>query len=57
MRESNEEDWNKHEEAYAHDEALRKVEQDEWDGVSEISKEELYACDFYNERYVYTLSD
>lgn len=38
--------------AYEQEEAMRESEQDDWsDGVEDISKEELYACDHYNERY------
>ena len=39
------------------DDAIRESEQDEWDGVEEISVEERYACDLYNERNVYPYYD
>lgn len=32
-------------------EAMRETDPSDWDGVEEISKEERYACDYYNERY------
>lgn len=32
-------------------EAMQESDQCEWYGVEEISKEEKYACDLYNERY------
>jgi hypothetical protein len=40
--------------AYELEEAMREAEQDGWTGVfnDEISNEERYACDHYNERYV-----
>jgi hypothetical protein len=39
---------------YELEEAMREAEQDGWTGVfnDEISNEERYACDHYNERYV-----
>lgn len=43
----------------AHDQemAMRETEQSEWDGVEDISIEERYACEHYNERYSYTYRD
>ena len=40
--------------AYELEQAMREAEQDGWTGVfnDEISNEERYACDHYNERYV-----
>lgn len=40
--------------AYELEEAMRQSEVDDWTGVvdDEISNEERYACDHYNERYV-----
>lgn len=40
--------------AYELEEAMREAQQDDWTGVfdDEISKEERYACDHYNEKYV-----
>lgn len=38
--------------AQEQEDAMRESEQEDWDGVQDISKEELYACDYYNERYV-----
>lgn len=35
-------------------EAMRESDQNEWDGIDEISDEERNACDHYNERYTYT---
>jgi hypothetical protein len=37
--------------------AIRESDQDEWDGVEEISVEERNACDLYNERNVYPYYD
>jgi hypothetical protein len=37
--------------AFEQEEAMRESEQEEWDGIEEISAEERYACDMYNERY------
>ena len=39
------------------DDAIRESEQDEWGGVEEISAEERYACDLYNERNTYPYYD
>jgi len=38
--------------AQEQEDAMRESDQEDWDGVQDISKEELYACDYYNERYV-----
>lgn len=40
--------------AYELEQAMRETEEDEWAGVinDEISNEERYACDYYNERYL-----
>ena len=43
--------------AYEQDQAMRESDRDDWDGVEDISKEELYACDHYNERYVLPTHD
>lgn len=32
-------------------------EEDDWDGIEEISNEERYACDLYNEMYVHSYDD
>ena len=32
-------------------------EEDDWDGIEEISNEERYACDLYNEMYVHSYYD
>ena len=39
------------------DEAMRESEQSQWDGVDEISSAERNACDHFNERYTYSLTD
>ena len=39
------------------EEAMRESSQYEWDGIEEISNEERYACDHYNERFVYGTYD
>jgi hypothetical protein len=38
--------------AQEQEDAMRESDQEDWDGVQDVSKEELYACDYYNERYV-----
>lgn len=32
-------------------EAMRDTNPEDWDGMEDISREERYACDMYNERY------
>ena len=39
--------------AHEQQEAMRESEEDEWDGIDEISSAERNACDHYNERYIY----
>jgi hypothetical protein len=43
--------------AYEQEQAMRESQQNEWDGVDEISDAERNACDNYNERYVYPTTD
>ena len=43
--------------AHEQEQAMRESEQNEWDGVDEISDAERNACDHYNERYVYPTSN
>lgn len=43
--------------AYEQEESMRESSQCEWDGVEEISNEEKYACDNYNERFIYGTYD
>jgi hypothetical protein len=39
--------------AYEQEQAMRESNQSDWDGIDEISVEERYACDHYNERFAY----
>jgi hypothetical protein len=43
--------------AYEQDQAMFDSEQSWWDGVDEISSAERNACDHFNERYTYSLTD
>lgn len=43
--------------AYEQEQAMRESEQEEWDGIEEISVEERNACDHYNERYSFPTYD
>lgn len=43
--------------AHQQDQAMLESEQSDWDGVDEISSAERNACDHFNERYTYTLTD
>lgn len=38
--------------AYEQEQAIHESNQDDWDGIEEISSAERNACDHYNERYV-----
>ena len=41
---------------YEQEQAMRESEQSDWDGIDEISDAERNACDYYNERYIYSYS-
>lgn len=43
--------------AYEQEQAMRETDEDDWDGIEEISNEERYACDLYNEKYVHSYDD
>lgn len=43
--------------AHQQDQAMLESEQSDWDGVDEISSAERNACDHFNERYTYSLTD
>ena len=43
--------------AYEQDQAMRESQQSDWDGIDDISDAERNACDHFNERNTYTLSD